>query len=156
MASLLVQGLSRDEVLERIKTENLFQFPTERMISSIANTCFKRIEALDSETLVYHLAKAPAEVAKQINLYKAFDGYGLYVFVDTTFIDENFKSFVQQTIDAVAEYQKNSRLKYDRLYLDQWYTMCVCDLENKKFAHLEISRDARGLIYSEVENICHD
>ena len=41
VAALLQQGLSRDEVLERIRQENLFQFPTERMISSIANTCFK-------------------------------------------------------------------------------------------------------------------
>ena len=56
VATLLQQGLSRDEILEKIKQENLFQFPTERMISSIANTCFKRIDALESETLVYHLA----------------------------------------------------------------------------------------------------
>ena len=69
VAALMQQGLSRDEILERIKQENLFQFPTERMISSIANTCFKRIDALESETLVYHLANAPADVAKQINLY---------------------------------------------------------------------------------------
>ena len=69
VATLLQQGLSRDEILEKIKQENLFQFPTERMISSIANTCFKRIDALESETLVYHLANSPADVAKQINLY---------------------------------------------------------------------------------------
>ena len=47
VATLLLQGLSREEVLTRIKAENLFQFPTERMISSIANTCFKRIDALE-------------------------------------------------------------------------------------------------------------
>ena len=69
VASLMQQGLSRDEILEKIQNENLFQFPTERMISSIAGTCFKRIDALDSETLVYLLANAPADVAKQINLY---------------------------------------------------------------------------------------
>ena len=69
VASLMTQGLSREEIMNRIKEENLFQFPTERMISSIANTCFKRIDALDSDELVYHLANAPADVAKQINLY---------------------------------------------------------------------------------------
>lgn len=69
VAALLQQGLNRAEILEKIKRENLFQFPTERMISSIANTCFKRIDALESETLVYHLANAPADVARQINLY---------------------------------------------------------------------------------------
>ena len=29
VASLLVQGLSHDEILEKIREENLFQFPTE-------------------------------------------------------------------------------------------------------------------------------
>ena len=69
VASLMLQGLSRDEILEKIREENLFQFPTERMISSILGTCFKRLDALESETLIYHLANAPADVAKQINLY---------------------------------------------------------------------------------------
>lgn len=69
VASLLTQGLSREEILEKVKEENLFQFPTERMVSSIANACFRRIDALESEALVYHLANATADVAKQINLY---------------------------------------------------------------------------------------
>lgn len=69
VSSLYLQGLSKQDIITKIKEENLFQFPTERMISSIAGTCFKRIEALESETLIYHLAKAPADVAKQINLY---------------------------------------------------------------------------------------
>ena len=69
VASLVQQGLSREEILEKIKEENLFQFPTERMNESIARTCFKRIEALESEALVYHLANAAADVAKQIDLY---------------------------------------------------------------------------------------
>ena len=69
VASLMLQGLSRDEILEKIREENLFQFPTERMISSILGTCLKRIDALESETLIYRLANAPADVAKQINLY---------------------------------------------------------------------------------------
>lgn len=69
VASLELQGLSREEILEKIKEENLFQFPTERMTSSITKTCFKRLDALESQTLVYHLANAPADVARQINLY---------------------------------------------------------------------------------------
>ena len=64
-----MQGKSRDDILAEIFAENLFQFPTERMIKSIANTCFKRIVALDSDELVSYLADPSAEVAKQINLY---------------------------------------------------------------------------------------
>ena len=69
VASLLTQGLSRKEILYTVLADNLFQFPTERMVSSILTTCFKRIDALDSETLIFELANAPADVAKQINLY---------------------------------------------------------------------------------------
>ena len=69
VASLLCEGLSRDEVIERIKDENLFQFPTERMLTTITRACFRRIDALESQTLTEYLAHAPMEVAKQINLY---------------------------------------------------------------------------------------
>ena len=69
VAGLVMQGKSRDDILAEIFAENLFQFPTERMIKSIANTCFKRIDALDSPELVSYLADSSAEVAKQINLY---------------------------------------------------------------------------------------
>ena len=68
-ASLLTQGLTHEEILIEIKENNLFQFPTERMIKSITDACFKRINALESETLVDYLANAPINVAKQVNLY---------------------------------------------------------------------------------------
>ena len=92
VASLQLQGLNREEIVEEIKHANLFQFPTERMISSIAGTCFKRLDALGSETLVYHLANAPAEVAKQINLY-AMMKYNRVVWdFMTTVIGEKFRT----------------------------------------------------------------
>lgn len=69
VARLINEGLSRQEILTRIKEENLFQFPTERTIALITAGCFRRIDALESETLVNHLANASADVAKQINLY---------------------------------------------------------------------------------------
>ena len=69
VASLLMQGLSRDEVVKRIQDDNLFQFPTERMINNITNVCLRRIDALNSDVLVEHLAYASVDVAKQINLY---------------------------------------------------------------------------------------
>lgn len=69
VASLMLQGMNRDEIKQRIKDENLFQFPTERMISSITGTCFRRLDALGSDTLIYHMANAPFAAAKQINLY---------------------------------------------------------------------------------------
>ena len=64
-----LDGKSIDEIIESIKRDNLFQYPTERKISKLARACYRRIVALDNKKLVYELANAPVEVAKQINLY---------------------------------------------------------------------------------------
>lgn len=64
-----LEGKSIDEIIEYIKRDNLFQYPTERKISKLARACQKRIIALGNEKLVCELANAPVEVAKQINLY---------------------------------------------------------------------------------------
>ncbi|WP_303869623.1 DUF1819 family protein [Acetobacterium wieringae] len=64
-----LEGKSIDEIVEVIKYDNLFQYPTERKISKLARACHRRILALDNDKLVYELANAPVEVAKQINLY---------------------------------------------------------------------------------------
>ena len=69
VASLECQGLERDEIRRKIRDDNLFQFPTEKMVDSITNTCFKRIDALDSEFLIDNLASGTIESAKQTNLY---------------------------------------------------------------------------------------
>ena len=92
VASLRLQGYCNEEIIEKIKAENLFQFPTERMVSSIAGTCFRRIDALGSETLIFHLANAPVDVAKQINLY-AMMKYNLLVWdFMTTVIGEKYRT----------------------------------------------------------------
>ena len=60
---------SIEDIITYIKRDNLFQFPTERMVIRIARACHKRLVALENEKLVYEVANAPIEVAKQINLY---------------------------------------------------------------------------------------
>lgn len=92
VASLLTQGLSRKEILSTVLADNLFQFPTERMVSSILATCFKRIDALDSETLVSELANAPADVAKQINLYAMMKYNRIVWDFMTTVIAEKYRT----------------------------------------------------------------
>ena len=69
IAKLICQGFNREDILQKVIDENLFQLPTERKIRRFTNTCFKRIDALESEELVYDLANCSAEVGKQINLY---------------------------------------------------------------------------------------
>ena len=69
VAKLFMEGLSKKEAIEKIVEDNLFQFPTEKMLSSIANTCFNRIEALNSDSLTQVLATGNIGEAKLVNLY---------------------------------------------------------------------------------------
>jgi len=69
VAKQYLEGKSIEEIIEYIKRDNLFQYPTERKISKLTRACQRRIVALDNEQLVDGLANAPVEVAKQINLY---------------------------------------------------------------------------------------
>jgi len=69
VAKQYLAGRPVEEVIEYIKRDNLFQYPTERKISKLTRACYRRIIALGNEKLVYEVANAPADVAKQINLY---------------------------------------------------------------------------------------
>jgi len=69
VSKLYLEGKSIDVIIEYIKRDNLFQYPTERCVSRLARACYKRISALGNENLVYAVANAPVETAKQINLY---------------------------------------------------------------------------------------
>lgn len=63
------ESIGFDEALNHIKSQNLFQFPTEREIKSIVRACYRRLDTLENAQLVQELAEAPTEIAKQINLY---------------------------------------------------------------------------------------
>ena len=64
-----LEGKSIEDIIKYVKRDNLFQYPTERMINRLARSCHRRLVALDNEKLVYEVANAPIGVAKQINLY---------------------------------------------------------------------------------------
>lgn len=66
---LYLKGVSVVDAIAQIKEGNLFQYPTERKVSKLTRACYRRIEALHNQALVKELAFAPADIAKQINLY---------------------------------------------------------------------------------------
>ncbi len=80
-----------EEALSIIKQDNLFQFPTEKLISNITRVCYRRLDALESRALIQELASAPAEVAKQINLYAMMRYNRLVWEFMTTVIGEKFR-----------------------------------------------------------------
>ena len=92
ISSLLCEGNDRKEIYDKVAQENLFQYPTERMIRSMTNICFKRIDSLDSETLVEFLANASTSVAKQINLYAIMRENSIVYDFMTDVIGEKFRT----------------------------------------------------------------
>ena len=71
------EGLDDDAVIERIKSENLIQYPTERMVGNIARVCVKRMNAVQSERIVRIIATGLPEAAAQANLYAMMCTYPL-------------------------------------------------------------------------------
>jgi hypothetical protein len=69
VAKQYLEGQPIENIIEYIKCDNLFQYPTERQVSRLTRACYKRLVALENDKLVTELAKAPADAAKQINLY---------------------------------------------------------------------------------------
>lgn len=68
-ARLLAVGVTAKDAVEQIVQENLFQYPTEKLIKRMAMACVRRLEGMEDETLVSAIAEQPMDVAKQICLY---------------------------------------------------------------------------------------
>ena len=46
VAALRMQGASDEQVIVRVKSENLFQYPTERMVANRVAVCLRRLDAM--------------------------------------------------------------------------------------------------------------
>lgn len=68
-AKLLAKGLSATEAMNEIIHGNLYQYPTEKTIKTIAHACIRRLEGLHDDSLVKAIATYPTDAAKQICLY---------------------------------------------------------------------------------------
>ena len=103
-AKLMTDGLSNEEIINRITDENLFQYPTEKTIKSMANTCIERLNALQDDDLVAAIANQPSDVAKQICMYAMMKHYRLVWDFMITVIGEKYRiqdlSFGQKDINV--------------------------------------------------------
>lgn len=122
-ARLFAEGLNKEEVINRIVDDNLFQYPTEKSIRRMAQVCCRRLEALNSMELQTAIATQPSDVAKQICLYAMMKQYRIvwdfmitvigakYQSLDLSFgkIDLNtFFTRLQEQDDCVATWSDST------------------------------------------------
>ena len=74
---LMMQGLSDKEILKEVEEDNLYQYPTNKMIRNITSVCLKRLHILDSEKLVSLIVNGSSDAAKQTCLYAMIKYYRL-------------------------------------------------------------------------------
>lgn len=96
-AKLLHEGCSSEEVVERIISDNLFQYPTEKSVRKMALACLRRLEALGDNSLVAAIATQPSDVAKQICLYAMMKQYRLIWDFMITVIGEKLSLIIDLT-----------------------------------------------------------
>lgn len=90
-AKLLDEGLEKDQIIKKIFSENLFQYPTEKSVHRMVLTCLRRLEALSDQTLITAIAVEPGDVARQICLYAMMRQYRLVWDFMLTVIGEKYR-----------------------------------------------------------------
>ena len=90
-AQLLCSNLTADEVVKKIVSENLFQYPTEKSLKRIANACIKRLHCMNDISLINKIANESSDVSKQICLYAMMKQYRLIWDFMTTIIGEKYR-----------------------------------------------------------------
>lgn len=103
-ARLINEGLDKDHVVERIVSENLFQYPTEKSVRKMALACIRRLEAMEDDTLISAIATQSGSVAKQICLYAMMRQYRLVWDFMLTVIGDKYqnldRSFSRMDLNA--------------------------------------------------------
>lgn len=131
-AKLLMEGLSDQEAIHRIISENLFQYPTEKQIRSQALACLKRLHGINDDSLVEAIAARPSDTAKQMCLYAMMKYNRLVWDFMVTVIGEKYRnrdmSFgrrdlnvyfirLQEQIDSVAAWSDSTVTKAKQVLL---------------------------------------
>ena len=84
-----LDGTSVEDAIEEIKKNNLFQYPTERLVARMVRSCYKRLDALDDEQLRQEFSSAPAEIATvalSLKSYRFCSGIALSVSCSKTIV----------------------------------------------------------------------
>ena len=113
---LYEEGLSNDEIIQKIKSENLIQYPTERMVGNIARVCCKRIDAVESDAIIHIIATGMPEAAAQANLYAMMCTYPLVRNFTTSVVARKFQE-LDFTLDSIEmnAYMTRLQVEYENM-----------------------------------------
>jgi hypothetical protein len=115
VARLRAEGLGDEQVIDKVASENLIQYPTNHMVRNIASVCVKRLNALSNPTLESVIARGEPEAAAQANLYAMMRTYPL----------------VRDFMEAVVARQYEERdLTLGKREMNAWVTRVRGDYDN--------------------------
>lgn len=92
VAKLLSEGKDEKQVIEEVVSNNLFQYPTERMIKNITQVCLNRFKEANSKELINIVANESSSVAKQACLFLMMNYYRLVWDFMITVIGEKYRT----------------------------------------------------------------
>ena len=100
VSKIKLEGITEDELREAVKTQNVFQYKTEKSVNKRLKAVIKRLAVLD-DTLKRYLAEKPSDTAKIINLYSIMKSNCLmYDFVMETVAEKfSHNSLVLEKVD---------------------------------------------------------
>lgn len=119
VARLIKEGKSDEQIIQEVTDNNLFQYPTERMIKNITQVCLNRFNKANSYEWIDIVANDLADAAKQACLFLMMNYYRLvwefmitvigekYRTKDTSFTKMDLNSFftrLQEQNDVVASW----------------------------------------------------
>ena len=119
VARLIKEGKPDEQIIQEVTDNNLFQYPTERMIKNITQVCLNRFNKANSQELIDIVANDSADAAKQACLFLMMNYYRLvwefmitvigekYRTKDTSFTKMDLNSFftrLQEQNDVVASW----------------------------------------------------
>lgn len=90
-AKLMNEGLSDEDIIQRIVSENLFQYPTEKSLREISLCCLHRLHGLENQKLVQAIALGDATTARQTCLYAMMREYRLVADFMITVIGNKYR-----------------------------------------------------------------
>ncbi len=92
VARLLCDGKDDKEIIDEVVKDNLFQYPTEKMIGNLCRVCLSRFHAADSNEITSIVAHDPSDVAKQACLYLMMNYYRIVWDFMITVIGEKYRT----------------------------------------------------------------